>query len=83
MCCEFVSSKPYNTYPYSRQQSNGLPAVLSLSFAIWFWNIKQLKRERMNKLIMAGEISVVFTRRENRLWFLGDTSMEFIRKIRS
>jgi hypothetical protein len=39
-----------------------LPAVLSLSFAIWFWNIKQLKRERMNKVIIAGEISVVSTR---------------------
>ena len=53
---------PIIPQPYSRQQSIGSPAVLSLSFAISFWNIKHLKRERMNKLIMTDEISVVSTR---------------------
>ena len=39
-----------------RKQNIGLPAFLSLSFSIWFGNCKQLKRERVNKLIMAGEM---------------------------
>jgi hypothetical protein len=44
-------------HPYSRKQSICLPAVLSSSLSTWFWNCKQLKHERVNKLIIAGEIA--------------------------
>jgi hypothetical protein len=68
---------PIIPHPSSRQQSIGLPAVLSLSFAIWFWNIKQLKRQQMNKLIMAHHISVVSTRMGNPSLGFGGISAEF------
>jgi hypothetical protein len=52
-------SNPIKPHAYSRKQSIGLPAFLSSLFSVWFWNSKQLKRARVNKLIMAGETAAI------------------------
>jgi hypothetical protein len=54
----FSHSNPVLLHPSCCKQIIGLPAVLSSSFTIWFWNGKELKCVRVNKLV-AGEIAAI------------------------
>ena len=69
------SFKPYNVHesfkpykPYSRKQTTGLPAALCSTFALWFWDGKQLLHGLVNYLITALEIAVVSMRMGRLSW---------------
>jgi hypothetical protein len=58
---DFVSSKPYNTPPLQPSTKYWVACRL-VFYHLLFGFGTLIKRERMNRLIMAGEISVVYTR---------------------
>jgi hypothetical protein len=78
-----INSNSVILHPYNRKQSAGFPAVVFSLFATWFWKGKKLVRAQVSKLIIAGEMVIIFKRMGKSFRFFVDINIEFIRKIRS